>query len=332
MKTRKDKLTLNTKDFTRYLGKNSFNITDESISEAIDIYMKAYSDIEEVVNDPLYSIIDRDVVKMISDWKKSKNLNKVYDSEIRDDISIKRKDAEVELEINDIENDIKQHDIDLETLQWIKDWKEGMQHRNKPAHDRVVDWEQKKEMRARISVLRENGMKKKYSSVILWRIIPLAAASLLGILILFRSILGPADYNSLFNSNYRPFESAGSVTRTFEIKGTDNFSSALEYYKNGDFLKAAAIFSNLAENDSSSAVLFFTGLSMIETGEYSKAAGLFEICSERSDQFQKESKWYLGLISLKKGDIARASDCFNSLSSASGYYSVRARKILRRLK
>jgi TolA-binding protein len=304
---------------------------DDSLFDAISIYMKAHIDIEEALLDPALPDLENEINNMISDWNghKFQNLRfspkKTYTSTLQDD-------GDLEKDSTGIESEMKELKIDLETEQWVEEWNAGKKQGIIPDHLASKSRNTNAEAQIEGIVGTDFERKKRLISKDIKWLIPLSAASALGIFMIIRSLFVSVDTNRLFISSYKQFETPGLVTRNAETKETDNFSSALEYYKNGDFKRAASAFSGLALTDSSNVVVFFSGLSMIGTGEYQRASEFLEKCSKRGGQYTKEATWYLGLTYLKTGEIEKASECFSSLSNTPGYYSARARKILRRLK
>ena len=74
------------------------------------------------------------------------------------------------------------------------------------------------------------------------------------------------------------------------------------------------------------------GISQMELGNYDQAVKMLEDVVSRQGEYLKEARWYLGLAYIKTGNTEKAAGCFEILAGTPGYYNLRAREILRRLR
>jgi TolA-binding protein len=313
---------------------SGLNAEDSALFERISNYMKARFDLEEVRN---HSIIDTDIKKMISDYQDNDTKSEENAKFIKDSFSELRHENEIVSEIEDIKQEIGANDIDKISAEWVKEWNDR--------HNKDVPLSSKEiEIRNFISeflnpdksdteISTKTFKRDRNSRSYIIRIIPLTAAAILGLFIVFKIILPSSDPEKLFKTYYTTFNYVSSATREAGVSLQEDFSVAVEQYKAGDYNSASTGFSNIIMKDSSFVTpRFLLGLTNLELGEYDKAINLFNSIKDPSNKYYKETLWYLGLAYLRIGEKTHASDCFKILASSSGYYYDRAKKILRRLK
>ncbi len=91
--------------------------------------------------------------------------------------------------------------------------------------------------------------------------ISLAAAAIIGAVLLSRSLLPFSSPDKLFVRYYEPFSAVSDVTRSNDAGGDQSFASALESYRISNYKVAAAGFSEiLAVNPESNSSRFFLGI------------------------------------------------------------------------
>ena len=112
-----------------------------------------------------------------------------------------------------------------------------------------------------------------------------------------------------------------------------DLGSALENYRNRNYRMAAVEFSKaLLTSPVPDMPEFYLGITLIELNEYERAFMILDALSAKPGDFLKDAQWYLGLLSVRSGKTDKARECFESLAGDSGFYSLRAQKILRLLK
>jgi TolA-binding protein len=322
------------KDFGNDLPAGS---EDAVLFKAVGEYMRSRLDIEEVQNDPDLSIVRNNVSYMISDYKTNISGNKENEKFIGDILSGEKSQKALKDEIKSIIQEISDNKLDGITSEWVKEWHEQKQKaggRDKKTAEirEFITGAINSSESEHADDLNEDRLKRQKRNLFV-RYASLAAAALVGVLILIRTILPSPDTEKLFNSYYRPFDAISPVTRSLNNNESVNYSSAIESYKTGNYQMAASGFTGILQKDPSLiSPRFFLGLSQLELRDYQKAVDLLEGVVNESGEYGKESRWYLGLSYLKTGNKQKAAECFEVLSRSDGFYRERSEKILRRLK
>lgn len=240
-------------------------------------------------------------------------------------------------EIREMRDEISQKNLDETASEWVREWNEtegsekGADEKRAEIRDFITGaFEQKEKVgKTDTGIVRYQGFKR--ALVILKPF--LAAAAITGLFFLFRPLLFPDDSRKLFSEYYEPFAVVSTATRSNNTTRSENFSNAIENYKKGDYLAAAAGFAQETQkNPASLSSGFFLGIADLETGNTARAIEMLNIVEKGKGEFSKEATWYLGLAYLKSGDKEKAADRFRLLAGSPGFYSDRAEKILRRLK
>jgi tetratricopeptide (TPR) repeat protein len=333
----------NPEEAFRYRTRNGFendllaDNNDSALFETIGEYMRGKLDLEDVMKDPALTGT-REVVKgMIKDYNKNLSANNDNEKFIREIFSCEASDSGLSDEIRFIRKEIDDNKLNDITAEWVKEWHEKKQKMgvgnsrteeisdfikgaiNSPESEPVkIDNDESKHNSGRSLFVR-------YSS--------LAAAALLGAFLLIRTLLPTSDPDKVFATYYKPFYAISPVTRSINNNASDNYSSAIEYYKNGDYVQAANGFSAVLQKDPSAmSSKFLMGLSQLALNNYDQAINMLESVANGSGEYVKEAKWYLGLTYLKTANKLKAAECFEYLAKSDGFYRDRSEKILRRLK
>lgn len=310
---------------------------DSALFDTIGEYMKGRLDYEEVRKDPGLPAMESAVKEMISDYNKKKNHNKEDEKFISDIFAGGISDEKLLDEISHIKLEINNSNINDISAEWVKEWHEKRQRNGSsdPKTDEIRDFiNTSLESEKRVpEIISTHAIKKGLSKTLLLRYISLSAAAVLTAFIMVRTLLPSYNPEKIFNSYYEPMNAISPVTRSVNSDNTNNYTSAIESYKHGDYQTAANGFSDVIMRDTSViAPHFFMGVTQVALGNYDQAINLLSNVSSQSGEYGKEARWYLGLAYLKSGDKEKASECFELLSQSSGFYSGRAEKILRRLK
>jgi TolA-binding protein len=255
--------------------------------------------------------------------RKSRNINGNYE------------EADLEDEINDIRLESSKKDTGKVTAEWVKEWHEkrqknaGTDDRSRERKDYILNAlaETDGEMNGRTETKKSSGR-----SLFLRYALP-AAAAITGALILIKSLLPSWDQDRLFTKYYEPLSAISPVTRSADADASENYTSAIENYNNHNYQAAALGFSNVIQQDTLNIPpRFFMGINQMALGNYDQAVNMLEDVVNRQGEYLKEARWYLGLAYIKTGNPEKASGCFEILAGSPGYYSGRARDILRRLR
>ncbi len=309
------------------------NNEDSALFDSIGDYMKGKSDLDDVQNDPDYVNTMTAVQNMVSYYNKN-TASRENETFIRNIFS--EEQHSLKNEINNIKLEINENKLNDISAEWVREWHEKKQKIGTP--DPKTE-----EIRSFIAAAidskdttvtetRELTGKSKTRSLII-RYSALAAAALIGVFFLVRTLIPSSGTAGLFESNYQPYNALSTITRSTNNSSADNYSDAIANYKSGNYQTAAIGFEGVLKNDPSSvSAQFFLGLSNLELKNYDGAINLLSEVVNNSGEFGKESKWYLGLAYVQKGDTKKAAECFEYLAKSKGFYSERSEKILRRLK
>ena len=310
---------------------------DSALFETISDYMKGRMDLEEIKND--HAISDaRDTVKeMISDYNNNLSGNKENTKFIREILSITESERDLSEEIKSIKQEIDDNKLNEITSEWVKEWHEKKQkvgikdQKTEEIKDFITGTINSSSLEPVQSM---NEVSKKRTGISLFaRYASLSAAAMIGLFILIRTLLPTSNPEKLFNLYYRPFDAVSPVTRSLNINEKDNFSSAIENYKTGNYQKAAIMFANALQNDPSVVSTgFYLGLSQLALKNYDQAINLFIKVVNDSGEYGKEARWFMGLAYLKLANKVKAAECFEYLARSDGFYRERSETILRRLK
>lgn len=308
------------------------NNEDSALFENIGDYMKGKSDLDDVHNDPDYVNTMAAVQDLVSYYNKN-TAKKENESFIRNIFS--EEEPSLTNEINNIKLEINENKLNDITAEWVREWHEKKQKigtadlKTEEIRSFIAGAIDSKDTTAPETI--ELTGKSKNRSLII-RYSSLAAAALIGVFFLIRTLIPSSGTAGLFESNYKPFDAMSTITRGTNSR-SDNYSTAISNYKSGDYQTAAIGFAGALEQDpSSTSTQFYLGLSQLALKNYDQAINLLSEVVNNSGEFGKEARWYLGLTYIEKGNTQKATECFEYLAKSNGFYSERSEKILRRLK
>jgi len=326
-------------------GNNSWNDPDDILStkedaalfKTISTYFMGQLDIEDVKRDPAYAKTDEMAKMMISGYKNSNEHSRDSEKFIRSSFAADINEEKIKDEINEIKQEISNSDLDKISDGWIKEWQEkkritrGRDPKTEEIRKYITDSLESPECKAGINTSPQKR-KSAVRRIIASYVLP-AAAAITGAVFLIRSILPSYNPDKIFNRYYEPLYTVSTVTRGLNNNGSDNFTSALESYRDGNYEAAASGFSkSLQEETASLTPGFFLGITQIALENYDQAVRLLEGVTDQKSELTKDARWYLGLAYIKTGNKMKASECFELLAQSPGFYSERSEKILRRLK
>jgi tetratricopeptide (TPR) repeat protein len=310
---------------------------DSALFEKISDFMKGSSDIEDVKSDPAYTFTNDEVNMMISDYQKNTVRNKDNEKFIRDSFAEEAPEEMLRNEVSQIKDEISRSNLNDITSEWVKEWHEKRLRNNyknaKTDENRNYISRSLEEKEISPDLRSDERKRKGLSKSLITRYTSLAAAAIIGVVFLVRSLLPPGDPQKIFSRYYEPFSAVSAVTRSKSTSENGSFARAIGSYKSGDYQAAATGFSEAMINETASvSIHFFMGITEIELGNYNKAIDLLTGVVNRKSEFTKEAAWYLGLTYCKAGNEVKALECFELLARSTGFYSDRSEKILRRLK
>jgi len=142
------------------------------------------------------------------------------------------------------------------------------------------------------------------------------------------AIINPGGYSSekLFKMYYKSGETIG-LSRS----GNVDMAEALRYFGKNDFKTAESLFGKILNSDPANfAVMYYSGISNIELGNYPKAITMFEtIINDGDNLYTENAEWYLGLTLLASDNADKSEIVFQQIATTPDhYYYDEARSIL----
>ena len=301
----------------------------------ISDYFMGQKDIEEVMNDPSLDETRDLVAPMVSEFTGSKSHDKEIRNFIRDSLSKEDPDKLINEEIVQIKQEIKNTNLEGISAEWVKEWHERKQKETEKKTREIRDFvtgSLQNEIKNTVIINNEPVKSHQDKSRVI-RYTSIAAAAVLAFAFLIRYFVPSGKPDTIFNRYYETYYAASLATRSTDVAGDKNLSSAFESYKNGNYQLAAVEFSNaLLTQPVPDLPRFYLGITFIELNNYERAVRLLESLAGRPGEFNKDAKWYLGLVWLKTGNREKAIQCFEDLTRDPGFYKERSEKILRLLK
>jgi tetratricopeptide (TPR) repeat protein len=290
----------------------------------VNDFMRGKHDLEEVRNDPDRQNIDSVAKQMISEFHENPNQYKSIRKFV--ETSLNEGDPELQRKLDQTKLEAEKHHVNEITGKWVEEWDSKNQTGDAATESR----------RAFISSAlnnegRNNGRSTKRSNTNALRIALLAAAAMIAAIVLVKTLNPSESSEELYQKYYRPLVANTATTRN--SSNIDPFSGAVELYKQGQYKAAAATFSDLLYKDSNSvSIRFFSGITLLELGDYNQAIVLLNEVATKNMEYKKEAQWYLGLAYLKLGETQKATTCIEKLAESKGYYQDQAQDLLSRLK
>jgi len=180
-------------------------------------------------------------------------------------------------------------------------------------------------------VLREltQGSGKANKRVVRYAAVAASLAILLGIGIL--SMLQNPD--SVIRKFYSPYAMT-LVTRSADINIDQLLVEAMIRYDNQQYREAVILFEKvLASDPEMVSTNLFAGISYIEIMEYQHAEkSLNKVINHRDNLYIEQAEWYIGFCYLLTERKEKAIRQFSRIANDNGYYSDKARHILKKLK
>lgn len=110
---------------------------------------------------------------------------------------------------------------------------------------------------------------------------------------------------------------------------SEQFGKGMQFYANGKYHEAIQLFSEKSNNTASR---FYLGVSLLEIGDCTKAAQIFEaLQNEKVNLFVDQSEWYLALCYVKAGDKAKAINQLKRVADSQNYFNQKASELLTEL-
>ncbi|MCF8374631.1 MAG: hypothetical protein K9H64_23635 [Bacteroidales bacterium] len=104
--------------------------------------------------------------------------------------------------------------------------------------------------------------------------------------------------------------------------------SAVELYKQGNYVDAAREFDKLLLHDPEESIMFYAGACYMATAEIDKALPLFQELKNRDAFYKNTLNWYTALIYLEKGQNEKALPFLEELSAKENEFSEKVETVL----
>lgn len=169
----------------------------------------------------------------------------------------------------------------------------------------------------------ESQMRTTASRIKWW----LAAAS-----IVFFVSIGYYIFNNnvsnieLFNDYYQPAQNI--VQPIVRSAIADEKTAAFIAYQKGDYKMAQQLFNTLYQKTQDSELLFYEGISLIETNDLESAINKLELHSHYSDAVSNKTNWYLALAYIKQNNLEKAKTILMEITTKKESYKYREAKML----
>lgn len=318
--------------------KKSYIPEDRALDARIKVFRRAGFDLQEIMSDPFLEETRTEISNMMAAQVSIKDKDSYQEKQNFIKSSLHKTGSNTKTEITNIK--ISKSDINELSAEWVREWhKKKQMQGSSPA-----DQERKDFISASIKsqeIIHSDKFTESAEPIIIpqkksriLRFTSLAAAAVLGIFITFRVLVPSGNTEKIFADFYKPYEDAVTlVTRGVTNETTSIYNKAVYDYKSGRYEEASIGFAQSASlNPSLGTPSYYIGLVSMERGDYDKAIDHFNVVISSSGNFVKESKWYLGLTYLKTGEKEKAAECFRQLVNTGGYFTKPSEKVLRRLK
>ena len=123
------------------------------------------------------------------------------------------------------------------------------------------------------------------------------------------------------------------VTRSGNTNINEMMHEALILYEKKEYKEAVKLFEQVLEKDPTQmATRLYSGISFFEIKEYQNASNSFNKIIEHKDNlYVEQAEWYLGFCLIMRDEKEKAIRQFEKIVKEKGFYSERAKLILKRL-
>jgi len=180
----------------------------------------------------------------------------------------------------------------------------------------------------------ENSLKSKkprYKILLYGSAITLVLLSSVFYLINYGKLSNDALFKKYFISYNLEMESRAGVEKNEETK---IIHKAIKLYEAKNYSEASQQLKSILNlQPKNTKALFYNGLCFIYLNEFENAIHSFEmVLNEPYSYFQSYAKWYLSMCYIKTNDNVTARNLLKEIEVENGYFSAKAKKVLKRLK
>ncbi len=133
----------------------------------------------------------------------------------------------------------------------------------------------------------------------------------------------------LFLQYYEPYPNVVSFLERGETR-VENKTQAFQLYEQGHYDEALELFEeSYTPNHTPSDILFYAGISCIETKKLEKAQNYLSMALQQTDStFATQANWYMALIYLKENERKKARQYLIKLTQRPDIYNEKATQLL----
>jgi tetratricopeptide (TPR) repeat protein len=176
--------------------------------------------------------------------------------------------------------------------------------------------------------------KEEKTRTINWRVWGIAAsiAILLGIGGIFMFGNKSEDPTALFSTYFDPAFAPSNFRSEADVLDS-LYRKAFDAYNAANYSEAIPSFELIYQKDPNQATAgYYLGISQLANKNAEAAIPYFEKYVKQPNSFQQQSRWYLALCFLQKGESNNAKPYLEMLSQSAGKYQEKAKEILKKLK
>lgn len=163
----------------------------------------------------------------------------------------------------------------------------------------------------------------------IWKV---AAVFVFGLGLLWVFNMSP-DYEKIYKENFEAYPNIVAPTVRGEADASrSDIEKAFQYYDNRDYVKAAAAFKKIYDEEKIDYANFYYALSLMADHQPEKAVEALESPDwEISERYQSQTDWYLALGYLKIRNKEKAMTYLEKVIKADGAMAEQARKIVKEI-
>ena len=161
-----------------------------------------------------------------------------------------------------------------------------------------------------------------------------AAAAVIGMTILVAVFMNSFNENpdQLFQAYFTPYPNMFEPTLRSSEASDSKRANAFQAYEQGNYQKAAALFTELLKDNKDAGMLLLLGNSNMMLGNLDEAKANFITLNEDFDDLDMQAKWYLSLCYLKSGETDKAQALLKELGDTEISYATKAKELLEKVK
>ncbi|MDN5200269.1 tetratricopeptide repeat protein [Fulvivirgaceae bacterium BMA10] len=189
----------------------------------------------------------------------------------------------------------------------------------------------KSSLKQRLRDLDKSVSLNKRNFSLFYKSISIAAGISLIFVVVYMLFLQGPNTEKLYGTYFKPYY---NIADGYERSGDANTSEdPFKLYEQGAYKQASEVFETLLEtNKDDYMLIFYNGLSYLNSGNASQAIGHLASVADQSElAIHEPAIWYLGLAYLKENQLEEAKEVFQNIVETEKSYQHQAKEILREL-